>query len=283
MTISLLAPIFLLLLPAIALLWFRPRRPHDRVQAIIRTLVFAALVLALARPVWLSPDRDTYHVFVVDRSASVSPARQAKQRDAVAQVRDRAGARASLVVIGEPATSGAAPIDTNRFDSVVQVSDARSTSPLGLALADAARLVPEGAQGVVHLFTDGMATDRRWAPDVQQIISRGITVDAYDMGYNENDVHPAGMTPKGLLRVGQTARIDVEVAGIARGMRVRLLGANGEELSISAPIDSDGQTTVPMTSARTKALSGATSDGLRTTVQPAASAGATLAMIWLRG
>ena len=247
MTISLLSPFFLLLLPAIALLWFWPRRPSDRVQAILRTVLLASLVLALARPVWLSADRETYHVFVVDRSASISPAQQMKQRDAVALLRDRAGARASLVVIGEPADRGAAPIETNRFDSVVQVSDARSATPLGLALADAARLIPEGARGVVHLFTDGLSTDRRWAPDVQQIISRGITVDAYDMGYNERDVHPAGMTSKGLLRVGQTARIDVEVAGIARGMRVRLLGAGGEELSTSATIDSDGQTTVPMT------------------------------------
>src|SRR5262245_37546437 len=144
MTISLLSPLFLLLLPAIALLWFRPRRPSDRVQAIVRTAVFAALILALARPVWLSADNETYHVFVLDRSASVSAPRQIKQRDAVALIRDRVGPRASLVVIGEPVDRGAAAIDTSRYDSVVQVSDARSTSPLGLALADAARLVPEG-------------------------------------------------------------------------------------------------------------------------------------------
>jgi len=38
-----------------------------------------------------------------------------------------------------------------------------------------------------------------------------------------------------------------------------------------------------ITSASTKALSGATSLGLRTTVQPAASAGATLSEIWCSG
>jgi Ca-activated chloride channel family protein len=247
MTISLLRPLFLLLLPAIALLWFRPRRPSDRVQAILRSLVFAALILGLAHPVWLTVDAQTYHVFVVDRSASISAAQQQKQRDAVAAVRQSAGAHASLVAIGEPADKGAAPIDTRTFSTVVQVNDPRSTSPIGLALADAARQVPEGARGIIHLFTDGLSTDRRWAPDVQQIISRGITVDAYDMGYNEHDVHPAGLTSKGLLRVGQTARIDVDVAGIARGMRVRLLDATGGELSTSGPIDSDGQATVPMT------------------------------------
>ena len=44
-----------------------------------------------------------------------------------------------------------------------------------------------------------------------------------------------------------------------------------------------GSPTESMISARMKALSGATSLGLSTTVQPAASAGPTLAMIWCSG
>ena len=44
-----------------------------------------------------------------------------------------------------------------------------------------------------------------------------------------------------------------------------------------------GSPTSSTISASTNAVSGATSDGLTTTVQPAASAGATLAAIWLRG
>src|SRR4030095_15641234 len=118
MSMSLLSPLYLVLLPAVALLWFRPRRPSDRTQAILRTAVFAALIFALARPVWLSADRDTYHVFVVDRSASISAPQQIRQRDAVAALRERPAPRASLVVIGDPADRGAAPIDTSRFDGV---------------------------------------------------------------------------------------------------------------------------------------------------------------------
>ena len=44
-----------------------------------------------------------------------------------------------------------------------------------------------------------------------------------------------------------------------------------------------GRPTSSMTSARMKALIGATSLGLRTTVQPAASAGATLRTTWYSG
>ena len=44
-----------------------------------------------------------------------------------------------------------------------------------------------------------------------------------------------------------------------------------------------GRPAASATSASTKALNGATSEGFSTTVQPAASAGATLSAIWCRG
>jgi hypothetical protein len=44
-----------------------------------------------------------------------------------------------------------------------------------------------------------------------------------------------------------------------------------------------GRPAVSITSASTKAFSGATSEGLSTTVQPAASAGATFSVIWCSG
>jgi len=248
LTVSLLRPLFLVLIPAIVLLWFLPRRGRDGVQRVMRAFVFLALVLALARPVLLTSDDETYEVFVVDQTASVSAAQRQRQRDAVSRLREEAGARAatSLIVMGGPLAEEE-PLDTGAFGDVVVVSDSHSASPLGAAIAAAARQIPEGARGVIHLFTDGLATDRRWAPDVQQIVSRGITVHAYDLGYDEHDVYPAGLQTGELLRVGQTARVEVDVVGIAKGLRVRLLGANGEEMASSAPVDSDDRVTVPLT------------------------------------
>jgi hypothetical protein len=79
MPIAFLLPLFLLLVPAIALLWFVPRQARDRGQRLMRAGVFLALLLALAQPVLLTSDRTSYEVFVVDRSASVSPARRAQR------------------------------------------------------------------------------------------------------------------------------------------------------------------------------------------------------------
>ncbi|MBK9240452.1 MAG: VWA domain-containing protein [Acidobacteria bacterium] len=244
MTVSFLYPWFLLLAPAIALLWFLPRRSRgrDRTQRILRTGVFLLVVLALARPVLLTSDSETYQVFVVDESGSVSPARRVRQREAVAQLRGEFPASTSSLVV-----VGAGFEDRTGFGAVTEIRDSHSGSPLGAAIGAAARQVPEGARGVIHLFTDGLATDRRWAPEVQQVIDRGITLHTYDLGYDPADVYPAGLTARGLLRVGQTAHVEVSVAGTGTGLRVRLVGAGGEEIAVSAPFDSDEHATVPLT------------------------------------
>jgi Mg-chelatase subunit ChlD len=247
MTISLLRPLVLLLLPAIALVWFLPRRGRDTVQRVMRTVIFMCLVLALARPVLVTSNAETYEVFVVDESDSVSAARRQQQRDAVTRLREAAIDRAttSVVVIG--GVMGGRGLQPTRVDASVRISDTHSTSSLGAALAAATRQIPMGARGTIHLFTDGLATDRRWAPDVQQIVARGIGVHTYDLGYDERDVYPAGIAVHDLLRVGQTARVDVDVVGIATGLRVRLIGVGGEEIAVSTPIDSEERVTVPLT------------------------------------
>ena len=245
MTISLLHPWALLLLPAIALLWFLPRRRGDLVQRVMRTAVFAVLVFALAQPVLVTADSNTYEVFVIDQSASVSESQQQRQNDAIAKAQAGSPARTITSLV----SMGGAGDDTleMKFDSVVRLQGGQSTSSIGAALAAASRQIPEGARGVVHLFTDGLATDRRWAPDVQRLIGRGITVNSYDLGYDEQDVYPSGLVATDLLRVGQTARVNVDVVGIGTGLRVNLVGANGEEIAASAPFDSADRVTVPMT------------------------------------
>jgi len=247
MTISLLRPLVLLLLPAIALLWFVPRRRGDLVQRLLRAAVFALLILALAQPVLVTGDSKTYEVFVVDHSGSVDAGQRQRQEAAVADLRQKSGARTStsLVVMGDE--TGGAWADGQVFGSVVRINDPQDASPIGAAIGAAARQIPEGARGVIHLFTDGLATDRRWAPDVQQVMGRGITVHTYDLGYDEHDIYPSGLTTNDLLRVGQTARVDVDVVGIGTGLRVRLLGAGGEEIAASAPFDSADRVTVPLT------------------------------------
>jgi len=131
MAISFLRPLLLLLLPAIALLWFLPRRVRDSRQRLIRASIFLALLVALAQPVLVTADARRYEVFVVDNSGSLSPAQRERARAAVMTLRDQAGSgtAASLVVIGDGKAGGRAPaIDASRFGATIVIDDAESAS-----------------------------------------------------------------------------------------------------------------------------------------------------------
>jgi len=250
MAVTFLRPLFLLLTPAIAAVWWLPVRARDRVHAALRSSLLAMLILALAQPALLTSDRRTYSVFVVDDSASVSPAQRERAAARLADLRDAARDRAvtSLVVVGDPAErAGAAATDPSRFGAAIDIVDPNSPSSIGAALAAAARQIPDGAHGVIHLFSDGLSTDRRWATEVQQFIERGIVANTYDLATDPRDVYPAALRAGDLLRVGQTARVEVDVVGAATGLRVRLVGPGGEEMASSAPLDSRGRVTVPLT------------------------------------
>ena len=66
---SLLQPSFLLLLLAIPVLWFWPRRVRDIGHGLLRSALVALLAFALARPVWLHEGATPIHVLVEDHAS----------------------------------------------------------------------------------------------------------------------------------------------------------------------------------------------------------------------
>ncbi|MBM3750516.1 MAG: VWA domain-containing protein [Acidimicrobiia bacterium] len=240
MSIGWLNPWALVLLPGLVALWFFPRRAASWAHPTWRAVAAAALILALAQPVLLRRSPRVHEVFVVDESASVSPGQRARQAALVSARRQ--GPDDVLVVIGG---TGESVAGQERFGATLTVGT-ESTSSLSDALAAAARLVPDEGRGRVWLFTDGLSTDRRWGTVVQDLIARGVVVEAHDLGVDERDVYPARILTDGELRVGQTGRVLVDVAGAATGVVVRLHSADGRELATSGPIDSDGGVTVPL-------------------------------------
>jgi len=67
--VSLLQPSFLLLLLAIPVLWFWPRRVRDIGHGLLRSALVALLAFALARPVWLHDGATPIHVLVEDHAS----------------------------------------------------------------------------------------------------------------------------------------------------------------------------------------------------------------------
>lgn len=137
MDISFLYPTYFFLLLALPLLWFVPRKPDLR-QGLIRSALMLFMVLALARPVLLSSNTESYQVFILDRSESLSTEQKAEGESVLQQMRASLSAKdnVSLIVVGE---EGEAKADIRINGS--------STSSLSAALQAAAEQIPDGSRG----------------------------------------------------------------------------------------------------------------------------------------
>lgn len=230
-------PGFLWLLPLVVLVWFLPRGVVDRRRAALRTLILASLVLGLARPAVIRAAWSDHHVVVVDRTASAAdPAGADRALAAVTARLQPDAARVLIELGGRSAGAGSG------FDRVLAVASARR-SPIGDALQQALRAIPEGAGGAVTLISDGLATDAGWHAAAQELTERGLPLHVVSLDAVDVDVRPVGLEPLGDLRVGHVGRVRVAVAAREAQVRVTLF-ADGEAVGAPVLISCDGVATV---------------------------------------
>ena len=110
MDLDFLRPLFLLLLLAVPLLWFFPRRIDRVARGVLRSLLFALIILALAGPVLVTPAGSLFQVFVLDQSGSISAAKRERAVSLLTQWRQRlTEADHSAVIVVGASTEGASP------------------------------------------------------------------------------------------------------------------------------------------------------------------------------
>ena len=242
MQISFLNPGFFLLLVVIPALWFLPRRVDNTLQSVLRSLLLALVVAALAQPVLLAPGSEQHQVVIVDRSASLHDEQRAEAEAVLADVTGTAGGRDPLTVIelGTPL-----PTDTGATERRLAVDGLDSDSSLSNALALAVQQLPVGVSGRVTVISDGLSTDRDWGGTLTQLTERGIPVDVHDLGRRNDDIYPAALQPIGDWRVGDTVEVSVTVVGTGP-VTVVLSDEDGEELA-RTPARVDGRGEVVLT------------------------------------
>ncbi len=236
--ITFLSPMWLHLAIALPLLWVMPRPVRDRVHGALRILVMLFLIFAIAQPVSFETSDEAWHVVVLDGS---SAAVEADTGPSIAGSIGRAvdAPDRAILVRGPRAPEGEA-LD-GVFDRIVRVTDERSTVPLGAMLAAAGRAIPEGARGSITLISDGLATDRRWGPAVQDLQVRGIPVHTVLLASASGILALRGVDLPEIARVGHVARIGVRAEVPASGAVAQLVDAEGRELA---------RTTIPAGSER---------------------------------
>ena len=227
---SFLAPGFLLLLLAVPLPWLWRDARREPVHVLLRSLALAALALALARPAWVGVG-GAHQVFLLDRSASLSQAEQERAAAAMEAMRAELVGSARTVLLE---WGGGAAIDAGAFDEH-RVLDPVDDSPLGQALALAARSIPDGEPGSVVLASDGRATRGDWGEAAAELSARGIPVHVLPLAADAEELRLVGFAAEGELRQGHPARLRLTLAGGPGRVRLSLHRRGVEQASPNCP------------------------------------------------
>ncbi|MBL8861428.1 MAG: VWA domain-containing protein [Planctomycetes bacterium] len=165
-----------LALPAAFAVW--KLRTTDPWTSVLRALLVAALVLALAGPYLRTADRGRDLVLVVDRSRSM-PAGSNEVALELARLADAAradGDRLAVVAFGADAVVERLPSADAPFARFQRTLDADG-SDLGRALDVALDLIPPERQGSVLLVSDGEDNGRDPLPAARRAFARGVRID----------------------------------------------------------------------------------------------------------
>ena len=248
MGISFEAPLALLVLvPALALtigLHVGARRRmgagRRRAALILRTIVLAALVFAIAGFQLVLPVDRLATVFVVDLSASVG---NAGRSDALAFLRETLkekppGDVAGIVAFGKDALVERLPSELEEIDRIAS-APVQSATDIGAALRLATALFPDDAQKRIVLLSDGNDTTGSGQAEGALAASRGVEIETRQIGLGDVDevVVERLVTPS-TARLGELIEAVAEISSSVAQPATVFLFADGAQVASKA-IDLD--------------------------------------------
>jgi len=240
------APLALLLLiPAVLLtvvlhVGARRRMGSGRRRAalLVRTLLLAVLVFALAGFQLVLPVDRLATVFVVDLSDSVG---NAGREDALAFLRETLKERpdgdvAGIVAFGKEALVERLPSELADIDRLAS-APVKSATDVGAALRLATALFPDDAQKRIVILSDGNDTTGDGQAEAALAASRGVRVETRRIGLGEIDeVLVERLTTPSTARLGESVPVVAEIrSNVAQTSTVRLF-MKGEQVA-SQPVE----------------------------------------------
>ncbi|MEM7476285.1 MAG: VWA domain-containing protein, partial [Planctomycetota bacterium] len=206
--------------------WVGPLKGQNRVQNVLRSLLFVALAIGLAQPRFPSNETESHRVYILDQSSSVV----VEQQEVLDQVvNSESNTLQHLILLGgESQDSESAE---SRFQTVhkIQIGSQSGESCLSHALAQARELIPAGSTGSVTMLGDGMATRIDDARAVTALRSSGIPVHWVRLPSVQQNPQPLSAEWNSLQQ-GTSSQLAVRV--LTNGSSGTLtLSANGKELA----------------------------------------------------
>ncbi len=215
--------------------WLGPLRGKNRVQNIIRSIVFALLAIALAGPHWSVTASQIKRVLIVDRSESVAKDSSDSMLEKLRQF-DKAS-EYHLVTTGNRPDGEVG----NRFLSATHLdsSDRLSSSPLSSAIAVAQNIIPVGSGGSVTIASDSMATDDNDNRAVAAIRAADVPVHWIQLPGEDRSATPVAVNWSDPLRKGTTSALSVTITAARSDGRVVLV--SDEKVLATAPLTESDQ------------------------------------------
>ncbi len=185
---TLLHPIWLLLLIPL-IISLRVWKLPSRLLGILRLAILSLILLAMCGLAVKLPSRAGTVVVLADRSQSMPPDSQAKQKEAIDLIQDAMGSDVNLAVIsfGRAAAIEQSP-QTGKFAGFVNEVHG-DASDLNGAVEKAMALIPRDAPGRLLLLSDGRWTGKDPSGVAAQAAARSIALDYRPMQRDStNDV-----------------------------------------------------------------------------------------------
>ena len=230
--IAFLTPEVLVLLalipPLFVLALFAPRRLarwRIAISLLLRTLLFTALILALAGIQLVLPAQTLTAIFLLDRSDSVSAAQRATQEQYVGDAlrSQHPNDRTGVVLFGQNALVERAPAQLSALGRLTSAPIGARTNlqdavQLGLAL------FPDDTQKRLVLLSDGGENSGRVGEALRLARARGIPIDVVNL--------PSSQGPDVLVQRVEAPATARENQEIAVGIDVRATVASQGELQV---------------------------------------------------
>ncbi|MBI4563781.1 MAG: VWA domain-containing protein [Planctomycetes bacterium] len=182
----------LALLPLFAVLarWSRSGLERGRAMAstILRTLLFAALVLSLAEARWISTSHRTATMFLLDHSLSVPMDVQSRSLEWVKDQLSKLPKddRAGVIVFGGESMIEISPSDRPALTGPHSVVT-RAATDIGAALRLALAVFPEGYQRRIVLLSDGNENRGHALAEAELARAHGAVIDVFPLRYDYAD------------------------------------------------------------------------------------------------
>lgn len=169
--------VLLLFLPLAAWAWFESRQGKRIPHLLLRSLVFALILLGLASPVWELPDSTVRVVALADMSESVGEAGMARERQILSALEAEGGASLRVIPFGSRPldTRGTLLPDAETLRGVNRGTNLEAAVRYGLASLPA-RAVPR-----IVLISDGLENKGSLLRAAWQARSLGVPIEVFPL------------------------------------------------------------------------------------------------------